>query len=151
MMHDGTTDFLKMLTILGFICVAVWWLNDAIGTNYTVLVIFALVGVLLFAGGALYGHVNQKMTLDAITKFNANDAKIDRYRLETMKESQKGQTAWDKAQAAITILDAKRIDKLADQRAKALIIDQQAAQSDDTWTWDDDNADDDDDGFQVWQ
>ena len=83
--HSGTTDFLKTLTVLGFIVLAVWWLQRTIGGDYTLLVIFALVGVLIFAGGALFAHMNQKQTLDAITKFNSNDAQIDRYRQQSFK------------------------------------------------------------------
>lgn len=148
--HDGTTDWLKMLTVLIFIGVAVWWLQGSIGTNYTVLVVFALVGVLLFAGGALYGHANQKMTLDAITKFNANDAQIDRYRQQTMKEITKGDSAMQRAAAQLQVIDAKRITKLADQQAKLMIADYQSAPaSNDTWTWDDDDGGDGD--FQMWQ
>lgn len=152
--HDGTTDFLKMLTIFIFIGVAVWWLDGAIGKDYTVLVIFALVGVIIFAGGAMYGHVNQKMTLDAITKFNANDARIDAARMQTFKSMAAGQSAMQKAAAQLTVLDAKRIDKIADQRAKMMITDQQAVNStDETWTWDDESEYADSGGdarFQVW-
>lgn len=152
--HDGTWDFLKMLLIFGFIGVSVWWLDGAIGTDYTVLVIFALVGVIIFAGGAMYGHVNQKMTLDAITKFNANDARIDAARMQTFKSMAAGQSAMQKAAAQLTVLDAKRVDRLADQRAKVLLSDQQSAQPDETWTWDDESeyaAADNGASFQVWE
>jgi len=152
--HNGTTDFLKMLSVFVFIGVAVWWLDGAIGKDYTVLVIFALVGVIIFAGGAMYGHVNQKMTLDAITKFNANDARIDAARMQTFKSMAAGQSAMQKAAAQLTVLDAKRIDKIADQRAKMMITDQQAANStDETWTWDDEDeyaGSGDDADFKVW-
>ena len=153
--HDGTWDFLKMLLIFVFIGISVWWLDGAIGKDYTVLVIFALVGVIIFAGGAMYGHVNQKMTLDAITKFNANDARIDAARMQTFKSMAAGQSAMQKAAAQLTVLDAKRIDKIADQRAKMMITDQQAVNStDETWTWDEDDSEYADGGgdadFQVW-
>ena len=152
--HNGTTDFLKMLSVFVFIGISVWWLDGAIGKDYTVLVIFALVGVIIFAGGAMYGHVNQKMTLDAITKFNANDARIDAARMQTFKSMAAGQSAMQKAAAQLTVLDAKRIDKIADQRAQMMITDQQAANStDETWTWDDEDeyaGSGDDADFKVW-
>ena len=152
--HNGTTDFLKMLSVFVFIGISVWWLDGAIGKDYTVLVIFALIGVIIFAGGAMYGHVNQKMTLDAITKFNANDARIDAARMQTFKSMAAGQSAMQKAAAQLTVLDAKRIDKIADQRAKMMITDQQAANStDETWTWDDEDeyaGSGDDADFKVW-
>lgn len=153
--HNGTTDFLKLLSVLVFIGVAVWWLNGAIGSNYTVLVIFALVGVILFAGGALFAHANQKMTLDAITKFNANDSQIDRYRMQSFKAMAQGESAMQKAAAQLTVLDAKRVNSIATQQAKLLTdterarweIEQQP-QSADAWTWDDDGNGD---NFQSWE
>lgn len=155
-MHEGTTDFLKILTVLGFIVLAVWWLSGAIGDDYTVLVIFALVGVVLFAGGALFSHMNQKMTLDAITKFNANDAQVDRYRQQSFKAMASGESAMQRAAAQLTVLDAKRVNQIAQQQAKLLtdtererwdLQQQQQQQTADTWTWDDDGND----GFQEWR
>ena len=152
--HSGTTDFLKVLAVLGFICLAVWWLQGAIGQDKTLLVIFALVGVILFGAGALFAHMNQKTTLDAITKFNANDAQIDRYRMQSLKAQSQGEAAMQKAAAALTVLDAKRVDRLADQRAKVLLTDSRQAQPSqaETWAWDaDDTADAGDDDFQEWR
>ena len=154
--HSGTTDFLKMLAVLGFIVLAVWWLQGAIGQHYTVLIVFALVGVILFAGGALFAHMNQKQTLDAITKFNSNDAQIDRYRQQSFKAMAQGESAMQRAAAQLTVLDAKRVGRLADQQAKLLTDterakwdasqQQQPAQAD-AWTWDDDDKGE---GFQTW-
>lgn len=143
--HSGTTDFLKLLAVLGFIVLAVAWLQGAIGQDYTLLVIFALVGVLLFAGGALFAHMNQKQTLDAITKFNANDAQIDCYRQASFKAMAQGESAMQRAAAQLTVLDAKRVGRLADQQAKLLTdaertkwgAQQQPAQND-VWTMDND-------------
>jgi hypothetical protein len=150
--HSGTTDFLKLASVLVFIGVGVWWLQGAIGQDYTVLVIFALIGVILFAGGALFGHMNQKQTLDAITKFNANDAQIDRYRMASFKAQSQGEAAMQKAAAALTVLDAKRVTQIADQRAKMLVDGQRQAQpaQNDTWAWDTEDADDNV-GFQEWR
>lgn len=147
-MHDGTASWLKMVSVFVFIGISVWWLQGAIGGDYTVLVIFALVGVILFAGGALFAHMNQQSTLNAITKFNAQDAQIDKYRQQTLTELTRGETALKRAASQIEVLDAKRITKLADQQAKLLTdaerlkMDAQYASqtrdSADTWTWDDD-------------
>lgn len=158
--HSGTTDFLKMLSVLVFICVAVWWLDGAIGSDYTVLVIFALVGVIIFAGGAMFAHMNQKQTLDAITKFNANDAQIDKYRMQSFKAMSQGEAAMNRAAAQLTVLDAKRVNSIATQQAKLLTdterarweADSQSQQSVDAWTWDDDTEAAADGGasFQNW-
>lgn len=159
--HNGTTDFLKLLSVLVFIGIAVWWLNGAIGQNYTVLVIFALVGVILFAGGALFAHMNQKQTLDAITKFNANDAQIDKYRMASFKAMAQGESAMQKAAAQLTVIDAKRVNSIATQQAKLLTDTERArwdaehqAQTADTWTWDDDAEAEASNGgaeFQSWR
>lgn len=148
--HSGTTDFLRLLVILGFVALSVWWLQGAIGTNYTVLVIFALVGVMFFAGGALFAHLNQKQTLDAITKFNASDAQIDRYRQQSFKALAGGEAALRKAQAQLTVIDAKRVDRLAQERARALTVDNGKAADNSFWTMDEDTADADS-GFQEWR
>jgi hypothetical protein len=159
--HSGTTDFLKLLSVLLFVGVAVWWLDGAIGKNYTVLVIFALVGVLIFAGGALFSHMNQRMTLDAITKFNANDAKIDGFRMQSIKAMAIGEAHEKRKDATLTILDAKRNDKIVGEQVKrltdaesaklkaqyALQAAEQKPAPADVWTWDDDAAAGD---FQTW-
>ena len=152
--HSGTTDFLKLLAVLVFICIAVWWLQGAIGQQYTVLFILALFAVAVFAGGAMFTHMNHKQTLDAITKFNANDAQIDRYRMASFKAQSQGEAAMQKAAAALTVLDAKRVGRLADQQAKLLVDGQRQAQpaSNETWAWDaDETADAGGDDFQEWR
>lgn len=145
----------KLFLVLGFIILAVMWLEDTIGKDRTVLVIFALIGVILFAGGALFAHLNQKMTLGAVTKFNADDAQIDKYRMQSFKALAAGDAAMRRAQAQLTVLDAKRVDRLAAQQAKLLTdaerqrweAQQRQAQPADTWSWDDDNDSGD---FQQW-
>lgn len=152
--HDGTWSFLKLLTVLGFIVVAVWWLQGAVGQHYTVLIVFALVAAILFAGGALFAHMNQKQTLDALTKFNANDAQIDRYRQQSFRAMATGDAAMRRAAAQLQVVDAKRVDRLAAQQAKLLTDAERAkwevqgrqAEPADTWTWDDDASAD----FQHW-
>lgn len=154
--HDGTWGFLKLLTVLVFVGLAVWWLQKAVGERYALLIVFALVGVVLFAGGALFAHMNQKQTLDAITKFNANDARIDAARMQTFKAMAGGEAAMRKAQAQLTVLDAKRVNQIASQQAK-LLTDaerqrweaQQRPQQADVWAWDDDASDGD--SFQEWR
>ena len=64
--------------------------------------------------------MNQKQTLDAITQFNANDAQVDRYRQQSFKAMAQGESAMQRAAAQLTVLDAKRVTQIADQRAKLL-------------------------------
>lgn len=118
--HSGTTDFLKLASILSFIVLSVWWLQGAIGTHYTVLIIFALVGVALFAGGALMAAAVQKATLNSVTQFNRDDAQVDKYRMQSFKVMSQGESAMKRAAAQLTVIDAKRVSQLAQQQAKLL-------------------------------
>lgn len=152
--HDGTWSFLKLFSTFVFIGLAVWWLQGVLGGDYTVLVVFAVVGVILFAGGALFAHMNQRMTLDAMTKFNANDSQIDRYRMQSFKALASGESAMQRAAAQLQVLDAKRVNQIAQQQAKLLTDTererwqmQQQGQTADAWTWDDDNGAE----FQEWR
>jgi hypothetical protein len=96
------------------------------------------------------------MTLGAITKFNADDAQIDKFRMQSFKAMAQGESAMQRAAAQMTVIDAKRVDKLADQRARLLLSDarQQAQPEADAWTWDDDDTGVDggnDAMFQNWR
>lgn len=150
-MHDGTTSFLKLLTVLIFVCVAVWWLTNAIGENYTVLAIGALALVVVFAAGALFAHMNQKQTLDAITKFNTNDAQIDKYRMASFKAMAQGESAMQKAAAQLQVIDAKRVTKLADQQAKLLIDSTRQPDQSNSWDVFDNEDMDDAESFVQWE
>ena len=155
-MHSGTTDWLKMVTVIGFIVLVFWWLEGAIGKSGAVWVAGALVLVLVFAGGTLFAHVNQKMTLNAITRFNADDAQIDRVRMQSLKSFASGESAMQKAAAQLTVLDAKRINQIAQQQAKLLTdtahekweLQNRQQETADTWTWDDEGAGD---NFARWE
>ena len=151
-MHSGTTDWLKMVTVIGAIFVAVNWVAGIIGGSMTLLVIGTIVLVIVFAAGAFFAHMNQKMTLDAFNKSSAQDAQIDRYRQQSFKALASGESAMQRAAAQLTVLDAKRIDGIAQQRAKLLTTDTPPADTD-TWTWDDDSVDAGTDGgaFQEWR
>ena len=126
--HDGTWSFLKLFTTLLFIVLAVWWLQSVLGGNNTILVIFALLGVVIFAGGALFAHLNQKMTLDAVTKFNANDAQIDKFRMQTMKEMTKNEGYRTKAESQIWQLERKH--ELLDQRQETKLLEAKQREDD---------------------
>ena len=159
--HSGTTDFLKWCLWIGATFTAVMWISGIIGGEYTLLIIGAIALVVVFAAGALFAHMNQRMTLDAFNKANATDAQIDRVRMQSFKALASGDAAMQRAAAQLTVLDAKRVDRLADQRAKMLTDVQhqqwqlqQQQQTSDTWTWDDADAaygDGQGDSFQEWR
>ncbi len=154
-MHAGTTDWLKMMTVIGTVAAAVWWLESRFDSLVAVIVIGGLFGVIFFAGGAFLSHMIQKSTLQNVTNFAQRDAKTDRYRMQSFKALASGQAAMERAAAQLTVLDAKRVDKMAEQRSKLLTdahqarweIEQQAENAD-AWTWDDDDAGD---TFETWE
>lgn len=146
---NSTADFLKIAAVLGFIGVAVWWLESRFDSLVAVIVIGGLFGVFFFAGGALLSHATMKAVLEQLTKFNQGDAQTDRYRMDSFKAMAQGQSALQKAMAQLTVIDAKRVDKLASQQAKMLTdtervkwdMQKQAKQPQNaTWSWDDDDA-----------
>lgn len=119
--NDRLFSFLSLVAILGFIALGVSWLQDGIGIDKTIIVIGALVGVLIFAGGGIFAYSIQRITLDAIARFNGSDAQIDRYRQSTFREIARGETAERRADATLRVLDAKRVDQIAQQRAGLLV------------------------------
>jgi len=145
--------FLIIVSILIFVGVAVWWLESRFDAMTAVLVIGTLVGAFFFTGGAMLSHMIAKSTLNNITAFAQRDAQTDRYRMATFKEQARGQSALDRAAAQLTVLDAKRIDSLAQQRAKMLAGPPVAEQpTGDVWSWDDDEQPAGNDAtFAVWE
>jgi len=119
--HDGTTSFLKILTVLVFIAVAVWWIEDRFNSTAVLIVLGCVVGTAAFVGGSLLSHMTAKVTMENVAKFTAQDAQVDRYRMQSFKEMQKGEAAMRKAEATLTVLDAKRVHQLAGQQSKLLI------------------------------
>ena len=146
--------FLIIVSILAFVGVAVWWLESRFDALVAVMVIGTLVGALFFTGGALLSHMIAKSTMANVTNFAQRDAQTDRYRMASFKAMASGQAAMDRAAAQLTVLDAKRVDQLATQRARMLagpapVAEQPAG---DVWSWDDDEQTADTGAsFSVWE
>lgn len=109
-----------VLVVLGFVCLAVKWISDNFGVNTTGYVLLGL-GI---AGAVVLGFAlnmaNSKSILHYIAQFNRDDAQTDRYRQQSFKALASGEAAERKANAQMQVLDARRIDQLANQRAKLL-------------------------------
>jgi hypothetical protein len=131
---DGSRA-LVTIAVLIFIGVAVWWLESRFNALTVILVIGALLGVACFAGGALLTNMTQRHTMENLAKFNANDAQVDRYRMQGFKEMARGDAAWQKANAQLALLDARRVDQLAQQRAGILVDAQRQPAQDDSAQW----------------
>lgn len=115
-MHEGTTDFLKTFIILFAIGLFLWWLRNDFGSTYAlgavIVAVILLFGTVLFVLGGVHSHKIQKDTMDGISKFNAQDATIDRYRMQSLREISKGQSWQLKADAQKQIIDYKAEKKL---------------------------------------
>lgn len=154
-------DFSRLLTILAipaFITLAVWWLESRFDSVVAVVVIGGLFGVFFFAGGAFLSHMIAKSTMQNVTSFAQKDAQTDRYRMASFKAMAQGDAAMQRAAAQLTVLDAKRVDSLAQQRAHLLTdAERQAARevvaTNDVWSWDDDADAEQTNGasFAVWE
>ena len=110
-----------LVVVIVAVFVGVWWLEDRFGSNVALMVIAAVFGIICFAGGALIMLASQARTLDGITQFTAKDAMIDKFRMQSVLEAARGQSARDKAQAQIDVINEKRVQQLADQYAQARV------------------------------
>ena len=151
-------DWGRIVTIIAvpaFITLAVWWLESRFDALVAVLVIGSIVGTVVFAAGALLSHVIAKSTMQSVTTFAQRDAQTDRYRQQSFKVLAQGESAMQKAAAQLTVIDAKRVEGLAQQRARLLAGPAPVAEqpTGDVWSWDDDAVTEQDNGatFAVWE
>ena len=111
-MPEGTTDFLKLALIVGSIACLLWWLRNDFGPNYAlgalIVAVILLFGTLMFVAGSSNAHKIQKDTLEGISKFNAQDATIDRFRMQSLRVIAQGETAKQKAVSQLKVLQAKK-------------------------------------------
>lgn len=149
-------DWGRVITIIvvpAFITAAVWWLESRFDSLVAVIVIGGLFGVFFFAGGAFLSHMIAKSTMQNVTQFAQKDAQTDRYRMASFKAMAQGEAAMQRAAAQLTVLDAKRVDGLAQQRARMLAGPGPVAEQPTSWSWDDDQDVDQGGGasFAVWE
>lgn len=116
MMHEGTTDFLKMLTVVLAVAGFLYWLHSSFGPYYAlgavIITVILLFGTALFVLGGAHSHKIQKDTMDGIARFNAQDATIDRYRMQSLNHIAKANTFQVKADNQLKVLEAKKDLKL---------------------------------------
>lgn len=119
--NNNSNAAIITLAVIGFVCVAVWWLESRFNAVAVMVVVGGILGVICFAGGALLTNATAKTTMENMAKFSQADATTDRYRWQTFRENAKGQAEWEKTNARLTLLNEKRVHQIADQRAKLLI------------------------------
>lgn len=139
-----TDETVRMIALFCFTGWLLGWLTER-NVDWSVLgswverLAFAL--VLIF--GLLIARLVSRDTAGTLTGFNRDDAKVDRYRHQTFGKLTSGLGAQMRADATLRVIDAKRVDQLAQSRAEQIAASQQRGQ----WLLPDNGADDDaDDG-----
>lgn len=135
--RSGGMAGIVTIAVLVFVGVSVWWLESRFSPFVAVVVIGSLVGAGLVIIGFVLNMASTKYTLNSASEFNRGLAEVEKYRQMTQREIAKGDSAWHKAHAQLSVLDAKRIDQLAQQRA-GLLVDQQRQQQQPQaaeWDW----------------
>ena len=149
-------------TPLAFVAGSVWWLESRFSSAAAVMVIGGLAGVICVIVGIILALAVQRNTLTAAGQFNANLAAVEQQRAQTErarlgvdKERARAERSLTEARARIEVMDARRVDQIAQQRAQALLQDQRRQQAnaptwhaqgedldpnDPAWAGDDDDA-----------
>ena len=114
-MHEGTTDFLKLSIIIVSIAGFLYWLHSSFGPYYAlgavIIAVILLFGTVMFVAGSGLAHKIQKNTLEGISKFNAKDAMIDRYRMKSLHEATKANAYQVKLETQKQLIDYKQAQK----------------------------------------
>lgn len=118
--HDGTSDFLKLFIILLSIAGFLFWLRYDFGANVALIVVALCAGTVFFIAGSFLSAYIQKSTMDQISKFNAQDATIDRFRMQSLRESVKADSYKIKVDAQKELIDYKQQQKQLTQQTKQL-------------------------------
>lgn len=131
-MHDGTWDFFKLVIILLSAGLFLFWLRYDFGANIALIAVVLCAGTIFFIAGSLLSTYIQKSTMDQISKFNAQDATIDRFRMQSLRDSVKADSFRVKVEAQKELIDYKNQQKQLTQQQKQLPEDSTFWSSNDT-------------------
>lgn len=113
MVNDTTIRLGLAFFGIGFF---LYWLHSSFGPYYAlgavIIAVILLFGTVMFVAGSGLAHKVQKNTLEGISKFNAQDATIDRYRMQSLREIAKGQSWQVKAEAQKQLVELKHQKRL---------------------------------------
>lgn len=112
---------LVIVFVLIFIGAGVWYLDTHYGSTMTGYILLGLAIAAAIVIGWILALATMKTTLASQAEFSRHDAETDRYRQLSYREAQRGDNHWHKAHAQLSVMDAKRIDQLAQQRAGLLM------------------------------
>lgn len=132
------------IAILAFVCVAAWWLESRFDATVAIMVLGGALGVICVVVGYFLSMANTKYTLNSASQFNHDLAQSERYRQMTGREYARGEREAFAARAKLEIIEAKRVDQIAQQRAGLLVDlerqrwDENQRQKQKAAMWDDD-------------
>lgn len=106
--------------VLGFITLAVYWLQQEFGASMAIVAIGAVLGVVCLIVGWLLSLATQRTTLQAAGQFNSDLASTEKARQATWREGTRLGREVYTHEARMVEMDAKRVDQIAQQRAKLL-------------------------------
>ena len=132
---------------LGFIILATWWMEDRFGSGVAVMVWGGTLGLVAFGLGALLSARISKATLESVADFMDANAQTEKGRALLFREHARGEREAFSARAKLEVIDARRVDQLAQQRA-ALLTDQNRGAS---WAVGEESFVSGPDDFQVYE
>ena len=131
----------------GFILLVSWWMEDRFGADVVLMVWGGAVGVIAFTAGAFLAARVSKNTLENVADFMDANAQTEKGRALLFREHARGEREAFSARAKLEVIDARRVDQLAQQRA-ALLTDQRAGAS---WAVGEESFVSGPDDFQVYE
>ncbi len=147
--RSGSMAGIVVIAVLIFIGMAMWWLESRFGATAALMIIGSLVGAALVIIGFVLNMAANRHTLSAATEFNRALAETEKYRQLTAREVAKGDSAWQRTNAQITLMNEKRVHQLADQRARLLVDHERQQQQPQATEWDWAGEDTDADSWNV--
>lgn len=129
-----------VLALLGFIILAMWWMTDNFGPVFAMAVAGSLVGAGIISFGVMLNQKNTQVTLTSASSFNRDLMMTEKARQSTYRVGAQLERDAFNQRARLELLDAKRVDQLAQQRARLLAAGQPQppAQQLPAWLFDDD-------------
>jgi hypothetical protein len=104
-----------------FAVLVTWWLESRFGSLVAVAAWGCLVGMIVFAGGALFAHRLSARTLENAVGFVDGLMQAQRNQMLVMREDARGEREAFNARVRLDVIDARRVDRLAQQRAGLLL------------------------------
>ncbi|MBK8772669.1 MAG: hypothetical protein IPM06_19890 [Rhizobiales bacterium] len=124
-----------IVAVLGFICLSVWWMTANFGATFAMAVCGSLLGATLLGFGVMLNQRNTETTLGNAADFNRSIAMTEKARQGTYREGARLERDAFNARARLQVIDERRVDQMAQQRAKMLTMNQSQLPTEKTPAW----------------